>query len=51
MAGDFYMEDIFVTEEKCEERRKEYCQKCVGNCYINECKKKVIKGGMCSSGL
>lgn len=21
------MEDIFVTEEKCEERRKEYCQK------------------------
>ncbi len=42
--GDYYCKNR-KNKESC------LCQKCVGKCYVNDCKKKVVKGGMCSSGI
>ena len=27
------------------------CLKCVGQCYVNNCDRKAVKGGMCRSGV
>lgn len=43
------MENEFCWNEKDKELC--LCRKCIGKCYINDCKNKIAVGGMCKDGV